>query len=186
MEQSFSNIVKTIVFFAVLSFLTGVVKNQFILNSFDQDIRTIIGITSYTSMIVSLLISCIIFGLIAYICFIILDLTRSKIDLPEFSSAFRNFIYILMSFEIIKTILVFVILDKEFVKIAINNGFEENLKNTNWFFYNNLTEIISVLIGILVFTFSFKKISNINKLLQVFFLSIIIGVCIFLSNLKWF
>jgi flagellar biosynthesis protein FlhB len=62
-EKNLLKIIIAIVFFAMLAFLAGILKNYAILNSMDENIKNVVGIASYTSLLVSLMISCIVLGL---------------------------------------------------------------------------------------------------------------------------
>jgi hypothetical protein len=185
MEQNFSKIIKTIILFGLLSCLLGVLKNYIILDIFDGDVKNIAGLSSYTSLFVSIIISCIVLALVGFICFMVIDLFELQINTVEFSSSFINFIYILFLAEILKGGLVVFVLNDELNDLIVDETFEEQLKNTSWFFFNNIAENISIMIGILTFIMSFKKLTKATKLLEVILLSITIGIGLFISNMDW-
>ena len=185
MEQNFSKILKTIILFGLLSSLIGILKNYIILDIFDDDVKNIAGLSSYTSLFVSIIISCIVLALVGFTCFMVIDLFELQVKTIEFSSSFINFIYILLLAEIFKGFLVAFVLKNELNNLIVDETFEEQLRNTSWFFFNNITENISILIGILTFIISFKELTKTTKLLQVILLSITIGIGLFISNMDW-
>ena len=115
----------------------------------------------------------------------VIDLFELQINTVEFSSSFINFIYILFLAEILKGGLVVFVLNDELNGLIVDETFEEQLKNTSWFFFNNIAENISIMIGILTFIMSFKKLTKATKLLEVILLSITIGIGLFISNMDW-
>ncbi len=185
MEQNFSKIIKNIILFGLLSSLLGILKNYIILDVFDDDVKNIAGLSSYTSLFVSIIISCIVLALVSFICFIIIDLFELKVKAIEFSSSFINFIYALILAEIIKAFLVVFVLNDELNDLIVDETFNEQFSNTNWYFLNYITENVSIIIGILIFILSFKELTQTNKLLQVVLLSFIIAISLFISNMEW-
>lgn len=185
MEQYFSKIIKTVIIFGFLSSLLGVLKNYIILDIFDDDVKNIAGLSSYTSLFVSIIISCIILVLVSFICLIVIDLFELKVKAIDFSSAFINFIYVLMLAEMIKYFLAVFVLNDELKDLIIDETFNEQFSNTNWYFLNYMTENASIIIGILIFILSFKELTKMNKLIQIILLSIIITISLFISNIEW-
>lgn len=185
MEQKFLKILKTIILFSLLSSLIGVLKNYIILDIFDDDVKNIAGLSSYTSLFVSIIISCIVLALVGFICFMVIDLFELKVKAIEFSFSFINFIYVLILAEIIKAFLVVFVLNDELNDLIVDETFNEQFSNTNWYFLNYITENVSIIIGILIFILSFKELTQTNKLLQVVLLSFIIAISLFISNMEW-
>ncbi len=185
MEKDLSYIIKTIIYFGVFSLVVGVVKNSYIVSMFDEELQQIIGISSYTSMTVALLVSCMVLGLVGYIGFIILDLFKTNIDKGEFSIAYANFIYVFFFSEAVKLLLVLFVLDYEFQDLIVDDSFNEQLKHTHWYYLNSITETLTVVVGLIIFLCSFKGLLKTKKLVQVVSFSLVIGGCIFMSNMKW-
>ncbi len=185
MEKEFSNIIKTIIYFGIYALVVGVVKNSYIINMFDEELQQIIGISSYTSMTIALLISCIVLGIIGYIGFIVLDLFKANIDKGEFSIAYANFIYVFFFSEAVKLLLVLFVLDYEFQDLIVDDSFNEQLTHTHWYYLRRITETLTVIVGLIIFLCSFKGLLKTKKLVQVVSFSLVIGACIFVSNMKW-
>ncbi len=183
MEQNFSKILKTIILFGLFSCLLGILKNYIILEIFDDDVKNIAGLSSYTSLFISIIIPCIVLALVSFICFIVIDLFELEVKTIEFSSSFINFIYILILAELVKGFLVLFVLNDELNDLIVDETFNEQLSNTSWFFLNDMIENISILTGILIFIISFKGLSKRTKLLQVALLSITTGIGLFISNM---
>lgn len=188
MEKELINYIKSVLVFAFIGLLCGIFKNYVIIDFFDENIKNLVGISSYTSMTISLIFSSIILGVIGFLCFTINDICQMKIPYRELSKASSNFIYTLLLFEIIKVVLVVIVLYDELQLIQIDETFKSKLESTNWFYYNNLAEKTSTFSALFIFLASFKINTPINykKLLNIIIMIIIIYGSLFISKMKWF
>ncbi|WP_136465846.1 hypothetical protein [Flagellimonas onchidii] len=191
-RKSLSEIVKTILIFGLTSLVCGAAKNHLILNFFNDDVKNIATFASYTTMLISLLVSCIVLGLIALVCILMFDAIKfseiftGSIELNEFSKSYQNFIYVLMSGEFIKVFLVVFYLSKELPDIDIDTTFQSQLYNTDWFFYNSVSELFILFLANIVFIISFRDITKGYRVFGIFLLSLTIGVTTYISNTSWF
>ena len=185
MDKSYYTIIKIIFIFFLISLTSNIIKNFMILSYFDEDIKNMVGISSYASLIIGISFSCIVLVIVSYICYIVIDIFQLNIALSEFSESFQIFIYFLAIGELIKLLLAFLILDNELSFLVVDETFLKQFEATKWFHYNSLVEKCIVPLSAVVFVFSFKNLGDTKRMRNVIVLSIIILTSVIISSIKW-
>lgn len=186
MEFNLAKILKLIVFFGISASISGFIKIYLILQIFEDNLKDIAGISGYVSMLVGVITSCIILGVTAYICSILITfLKKSRVQINEFADAYNILIYILILAEVLKLFLMIIFLQDELEYLIVDENFQKTLENTNWFYFNTMVEKIFLAIGLLTFFFSFSNKRNKSKLTHIFILTFIISICLLISSIKW-
>ena len=176
-----------ILIFGAISLVSGILKNHLILEAIPPDWRQITGVFSYTTMLVSLIVSCILLGLIAAICLFIRELHPLGIQGYEFAEAYNVLVQIFILGELGQLLLVILVLDLELTTFSIEMNFQEFLNQTCWAGYQRWLRYGSSGIGILGFiiTFSPWRQSG-ERLTSILFFAIVIGFSLGISSLPWF
>jgi|SRR5690554_671299 len=184
-QQKMFKVLLSIVLFGLTAYIFGFIKNFFFLKVFDEDVRQIAGLSSHISMLVSIIISCIILIIISFICFTIIELCDFSLSSIEFSNSFKNFVYILIFGEFIKTVIVIIFLDQEIEALVIDSSFTQQLEKTNWYYLNFLVEWAILIFGIFIFMFSFKGWNQYRRVREILGISIIIFISLFMTGNEW-
>lgn len=185
MDNTYYKIVKLIFIFFIISLFGSVFKNYMIISYFEDEVKSVVSIASYTSLIVGIIFTCIILVIISYICHMVIEIFDFNVTYSEFSESYQSLLYVLVLGEVIKLILALAILDNELINLTINEKFLEQLEATKWFYYNSLIEKGIIILGSIFFISSFKNLNEFKRVVHIVILSVLILLLIVISSIKW-
>lgn len=185
MDSSHYKVVKLTLIFFMISLFCNLFKNFMIVSHFNEEVKSVVGISSYTSLIVGIIFTCIILLITSYICFVVIEIFDLNISLLEFSKSFQIMIYVLALGELLKLILALAILDDELRFLTIDDTFLEQFEATKWFYYNSFIEKGIMFLSLIFFIFSFKKLNEFKRLIHIAILSFLILFSIIISSINW-
>lgn len=176
--------IKLILLFGLIAFFFGMIKNFLISNLFPEQLKSIVLLSSNVSMGVSIILTCLILGVIAFVCTRVISIKGIEISEVQFGVAFNRFIITLILFEGLK-ILAFIFFQNELNNLSLDDDFSNSIINTKSLLSNKYLDIVSYIIAILVFGISFNP-SSLKEFVQTLFLSLLIIILVLVSTIKWF
>jgi hypothetical protein len=99
--------------------------------------------------------------------------------------SFSNAIFIFILFEVIKFIFAYVVLEKNIRDIPFSENLIENIKETSWFYYDNILKLLMIIMSSLIYiiTLKIKEIDTKHSTMLFLLFTLLIGF--YISTLEY-
>ncbi|MEY2922371.1 MAG: hypothetical protein RL108_993 [Bacteroidota bacterium] len=153
--EGINTFVKTLFGYALIILLFGLVKIELIIEIIPLSMKGVARITSYLSILISILSNLVLIGIDCTLIWYCLQLHKIYIDLSEWFQCIRPLVVSLIGSELVKFLAVFLFL-KDDVK---NSSFDilNSFENTSFYKISQLSDLIFFLLGLIIFYMETKK-----------------------------
>lgn len=183
-EKKLSELLITIFFYFISLVVSGVFRINSVLDILDIEIIESAKLSGYAGLITSSLFSSIVILLISLIAYFSIQIFELRVETKTLIDGLIVSTYVLIIFEIIRIVLAILIFDKAVNDIIDLDNIIENLKNSEWYFYDNIIKIFMIISTGVVF--GVNTIKENKNYLNVIILSIIILLGFYISTLNIF
>lgn len=183
-EKKLSEFLITIFFYFISLVISGIFRLNNVLNILDNEIIESAKLSGYAGLITSSLFSTIVILLISFIAYLFIEIFELKIVTKTLIDGLIVSIYTLIVFEIIRIILTILIFDEAVNSIIDLESIIENLKSSEWYFYDNILKTLMIISTGVVF--GINTIKQNKNYLNVIILSVIIFLGFYISTLNVF
>lgn len=183
-EKKLSEFLIVIFFYSISLVVSGIFRINSVLDILDNEIVESAKLSGYIGLITSSLFSSIVIILISFTAYFSIQIFELKIDTENLIDGLITSIYVLIIFEIVRVILALFLFENAVYKITNSDNIIENLKNSEWYFYDNIIKILMILSTGIVF--GLQTIEKNKNYLNVIILSIIILLGFYISTLNIF
>jgi hypothetical protein len=153
--EGVNTFVKTLICYAIIILLFGLVKIEVIMEIIPQSMKGVARITSYISILISILSNLVLIGIDCILIWYCLQLHNIFIELGEWFQYFRLLVFSLIGSELVKFLAIFLFL-KDDVK---NRSFDllNSIENTSFYTICQLSDLIFIILGMILFCMETKK-----------------------------
>ena len=183
-EKKLSEFLITIFFYFISLVVSGVFRINSVLEILDIEIIESAKLSGYAGLITSSLFSSIVILLISLITYFLIQIFELRVKTKTLIDGLIVSTYALIIFEIIRIVLAILIFDKAVDNIIDFDNIIENLKNSEWYYYDNIIKIFMIISTGVVF--GVNTIKENKNYLNVIILSIIILLGFYISTLNIF
>lgn len=183
-EKNISGFIITIFLYFISLIATGIYRIDSVLEVLDNEILESAKLSGYTGLITSCIFSSIVIILISFIAYFSIQIFDLKIDTKTLLQGITTSIYVLIIFEIVRLILAFLLFENAVGKIGDSDNIIESLKNSEWYFYDDIIKVLMIISTGIVF--GVETIEKNKNYLNVIILSIIILLGFYISTLNIF
>lgn len=183
-EKKLSELLITIFLYLISLVVSGVLRINSVLDILDIEIIESAKLSGYAGLITSSLFSSIVILLISLIAYFSIQIFELRVETKTLIDGLIVSTYVLIIFEIIRIVLAILIFDKAVNDIIDLDNIIENLKNSEWYFYDNIIKIFMIISTGVVF--GVNTIKENKNYLNVIILSIIILLGFYISTLNIF
>lgn len=174
-ERNLSNILTLLIAYFIILILTGLWRVNIITNFIPKELVSSANISAWVSLIISSLIS--IFILCAIICIIYFCNIVFSFDIREedILDSFKSSISVFIIFLLLKFIFTLALLENNLSNLFYDDNFIDKLRNTNWFFLDNILTNLMLISASLIYVWSLyfnRGFKNIRILMILFFIMI--------------
>jgi hypothetical protein len=164
--------------------VSGSYRINNVLEILDSEIIKSAKLSGYASLITSSLFSSTVIIIIFFIAYFSIQIFNLKIDTKSLIDGLITSVYILIIFEIVRVVLALFLFEDAVYKIVSSEGIIESLKNSEWYFYDDIIKILMILSTGIVF--GIETIEKNKNYLDVIILSIIIPLGFYISTINIF
>lgn len=153
--EGINTFVITLFWYAIIILLFGLVKIEVIMEIIPPSIKGVARVTSYISILISILSNLVLIGIDGILIWYCLQLHKIYIDLGEWFQCFRFLVVSLIGSEFVKFLAVFLFL-RDDVK---NRSFDllNSIENTSFYRITQLSDLIFFILGLILFYGETKK-----------------------------
>lgn len=182
MINHFSILIKYLFLIFVVSLIVSICKNEVILNVFPQKYVNVARISSLISSTISNCSSILLIFFIIISTWYILILLNCTIEIEVFIEACQNLIIVFLFGELFKFGLIWIFLNDEVKNFNLDDlDIGDQLSQTVFFKFSNLSNIITQLIS--VFVFGYILITNNIKIKIIICSTLTISILLLINNL---
>lgn len=182
MNKKFHILLKLFTFSIFLSIIFGSFRTELMITTLKGLPITVVRLSAYTSLTVSILMAYLVIFLIFTISWYILKYIESEISFNEFCASYIFIIITLLIGELFKFFTTILMLKGELKEIVFNEEIIEQLKNTIWY---DICQILDYLfLGLAILLFSISVIRKVN-ISDTIIISIVILLLFLLSRLNF-
>lgn len=171
LEKSLANLVILLIIYFAILVGTGLFVADTIIYYFPEELKSSATISGFVSLTVSSLISILIIGLIIGTIFFINYILDFKIHDAHIIQSFYYVVVVFIIFELAKFLISLLILEEELINITFTDRFLEDLRNTDWFFFNILLNYLMIFLASIVYVHDLyinKNVKKISSLIVIF------------------
>lgn len=183
-EKMISEFLIVIFFYFISLIVSGSYRINNVLEILDSEIIKSAKLSGYASLITSSLFSSTVIIIIFFITYFSIQIFNLKIDTKSLIEGLITSVYILIIFEIVRVVLALFLFEDAVYKIVSSEGIIESLKNSEWYFYDDIIKILMILSTGIVF--GIETIEKNKNYLDVIILSIIIPLGFYISTINIF
>lgn len=183
-EKMISEFLIVIFFYFISLIVSGSYRINNVLEILDSEIIKSAKLSGYASLITSSLFSSTVIIIIFFIAYFSIQIFNLKIDTKSLIEGLITSVYILIIFEIVRVVLALFLFEDAVYKIVSSEGIIESLKNSEWYFYDDIIKILMILSTGIVF--GIETIEKNKNYLDVIILSIIIPLGFYISTINIF
>jgi hypothetical protein len=183
-EKMISEFLIVIFFYFISLIVSGSYRINNVLEILDSEIIKSAKLSGYASLITSSLFSSTVIIIIFFIAYFSIQIFNLKIDTKSLIDGLITSVYILIIFEIVRVVLALFLFEDAVYKIVSSEGIIESLKNSEWYFYDDIIKILMILSTGIVF--GIETIEKNKNYLDVIILSIIIPLGFYISTINIF
>jgi hypothetical protein len=183
-EKMISEFLIVIFFYFISLIVSGSYRINNVLEILDSEIIKSAKLSGYASLITSSLFSSTVIIIIFFIAYFSIQIFNLKIDTKSLINGLITSVYILIIFEIVRVVLALFLFEDAVYKIVSSEGIIESLKNSEWYFYDDIIKILMILSTGIVF--GIEIIEKNKNYLDVIILSIIIPLGFYISTINIF
>jgi hypothetical protein len=185
-SKAFAEIAVILIIYIVILIVSGIYKSNILLNELPRDIIESARISSYVSLTISSIISAIFIGLIIGFLFFSNILFGININEYDIISSFDNTILVLIFFELVRFLFALLELEKQISYISFSENFLEEVKLTEWYFYDTSFKYVMIFISPIIFAVTLKKRTKDVGNFNLVFLSVLVLLGFYLSSIDLF
>jgi hypothetical protein len=183
-EKMISEFLIVIFFYFISLIVSGSYRINNVLEILDSEIIKSAKLSGYASLITSSLFSSTVIIIIFFIAYFSIQIFNLKIDTKSLIDGLITSVYILIIFEIVRVVLALFLFEDAVYKIVSSEGIIESLKNSEWYFYDDIIKILMILSTGIVF--GIETIEKNKNYLDAIILSIIIPLGFYISTINIF
>ncbi|MBL0742641.1 hypothetical protein [Chryseolinea lacunae] len=166
-EISVSGLVKIILCYSVVLFVSGVVKVEILLSVVDETLLYSARVSSYMTLLITVSLTFITIMFLLGLPWFVLQYIKSSLPLKTFLHASHYFIYALVANEILKIGLLFIFLKNEAKSITMDFDFQQQLTSTVWYQLNRTLDIAAIFISSFAFGWTIKIEADQNRSIDI-------------------
>lgn len=183
-EKQISEFLIVIFFYFISLVASGAYRINNVLDVLDSEIIKSAKLSGYAGLITSSLFSSIVIIIISLIAYFSIQIFNLKIETKLLLNGLITSVYVLIVFEIIRVVLALFLFEDAVDKITNSESIIESLKNSEWYFYDDIVKISMILsTGII---FGIETIEKNKNYLNVIILSIIVLLGFYISTINIF
>ncbi|HIP33452.1 MAG TPA: hypothetical protein EYG89_01670 [Bacteroidia bacterium] len=178
------NFVKYLFYYLIITLISNYIKTNYLINSLVLNNVNIALLSGHLSSIISSLFILLLFIIIIVICVFIRDVFFEEINLESIFDAIKSVIITFMIIELIRMLLIYFVLRNELNKIDVAGDIEQQLYNTDWYYYNSSIYTYLVIVGGLLF--GIKVYAKEHKIIPSIVFSLVFLGAFYLINVSIF
>nr|WP_315170236.1 hypothetical protein [uncultured Flavobacterium sp.] len=185
LENTISKTIICLLVYLLILSISGILKSNIIIDIIPSELINSAKISSYVSVIISSTISILIIGFMICIVYFLNIIFALGINEKSLIVSFGNAIFVFILFEVIKFIFAYVMLEKDIRNITFSENLIESIKETSWFYYDNILKLLMIIMSSLVYiiTLKIKEIDTKHSTMLFLLFTLLIGF--YISTLEY-
>jgi len=183
-EKKISEFLIVLFLYLLSLVISGSFRINSVLDILNSQIVQSAKLSSYVGLITSSIFSSIVIIIILLIAYFFIQIFELEIKTITLIDGLITSIYVLIIFEVVRVILTILVFDEAVKNITDNENIIEELKNSCWFFYDNIVKFLMILSTGVVF--GLNTVSENKNYLNVIILSLVILICFYISTINLF